>query len=88
MQAAFVSRLQTLGGFGGKADQLNAYNVYNGSPDGFEADLQRYLTATPRDLAGAAARWLDVDRAVALCVVPTGQPELALPDSTPASGVR
>ena len=87
-EAAFVSRLQTLGGFGGKADQLNAYNVYNDSPDGFEADLQRYLNATPRDLSGAAARWLDVDRSVALCVVPAGQPELALPDSTPASGVR
>ena len=27
-----VSRLQTLGGFGGKADQLNAYNVYTARP--------------------------------------------------------
>jgi zinc protease len=31
-EAAFVFRSQTLGGFGGKADQLNAYNVYLGEP--------------------------------------------------------
>ena len=26
-EATFLSRLQTLGGFGGKSDQLNAYQV-------------------------------------------------------------
>ena len=32
----FVSRLQTVGGFGGKSDQLNAYNVFIGNPGYFD----------------------------------------------------
>ena len=31
-EAQFVFRLQTVGGFGGKSDQLNAYNVFLGDP--------------------------------------------------------
>jgi len=84
-ESAFVSRLQTLGGFGGKADQLNAYNVYTGSPAFFADDLQRYLRLTPGDIQQAAARWLDPDKATMLSVVPTGQLGLALADSTPAT---
>jgi zinc protease len=84
-ESAFVSRLQTLGGFGGKADQLNAYNVYTGSPSFFADDLQRYLRLTPADIQQAAARWLDADTATMLSVVPTGQLGLALPNSIPAT---
>jgi len=84
-ESAFVSRLQTLGGFGGKADQLNAYNVYTGSPAFFADDLQRYLRLTPADIQQAAVRWLDPDKATMLSVVPTGQPGLALADSIPAT---
>src|SRR5664279_626026 len=32
VEAQFVFRLQTVGGFGGKSDQLNAYNVFRGDP--------------------------------------------------------
>ena len=31
-EAQFVFRLQTVGGFGGKSDQLNAYNMFLGDP--------------------------------------------------------
>jgi zinc protease len=31
-EAQFVYRVQTIGGFGGKSDQLNAYNVFTGRP--------------------------------------------------------
>ena len=31
-EAQFIYRLQTIGGFGGKGDQLNAYNTYRGDP--------------------------------------------------------
>jgi zinc protease len=78
--AAFVYRLQTLGGFGGKADQLNAYNVYKRDPGYFAADLQRYLHATARDLQTSVGRWLDSRLAVALSVVPQGRRDLA-PDA-------
>ena len=42
-----LRRMQTVGGFGSKSDQLNAYNVYRGDPGSFSADLDRYLLATP-----------------------------------------
>ena len=38
-EAQFVFRLQTVGGFGGKSDQLNAYNVFVGDPGFFDRDL-------------------------------------------------
>jgi zinc protease len=84
-ESAFMSRLQTLGGFGGKADQLNAYNVYTGSPSFFADDLQRYLRLTPADIQQAVARWLDPQKATMLSVVPTGKLNLALADSRPAT---
>ena len=36
-EAQFVYRLQTVGGFGGKSDQLNAYNVFLRDPSFFDA---------------------------------------------------
>jgi zinc protease len=80
-EAAFVFRLQSLGGFGGKADQLNAYNVYHGRPDSFDVDLARYTQATADDLRHASARWLRRDGCVSLAVVPEGRRDLALTDS-------
>ena len=49
-EAQFVFRLQTVGGFGGKSDQLNAYNVFLGDPAYFDRDLQRYYAVTNRSL--------------------------------------
>ena len=34
-EAQFMYRLQTVGGFGGKSDQLNTYNVFRGDPGYF-----------------------------------------------------
>jgi zinc protease len=83
-EAHFVHRLQTVGGFGGKSDQLNAYNVFLGSPGFFDRDLARYTQATTDDLRRAAVRWLGPDR-VLLSVVPRGRLDLALPGSEPAA---
>jgi zinc protease len=82
-EAAFVHRLQMLGGFSGKADQLNAYNIYCGDPGYFDTDLERYLRADAAGLQAAAVEFLDPDRALALSVVPKGQAALALPGSDP-----
>ena len=71
-ETAFVYRVQALGGFGGKADQLNAYHTYLGTADWFQRDLDRYLHASPGDLRDTARRWLASDRATALAVVPAG----------------
>ena len=83
--AQFVYRIQTIGGFGGKSDQLNAYNVFRGDPGFFAEDRARYDQATSAGIAAAVRHWL-IDRPhVALSVVPRGSTALALPDST---GVR
>jgi zinc protease len=84
-EAQFVYRLQTVGGFGGKSDQLNAYNVFLGKPDFFARDLGRYLAATPQSLSAAASRYLASAPRVAVSVVPRGQERLALADSVPAA---
>ena len=80
--AQFVYRVQTIGGFGGKSDQLNAYNVFRGDPGYFGADRSRYDSATNQSIAGAVGRWLVARPRVSLSVVPRGALELALPDSS------
>jgi zinc protease len=85
IEAHFVYRLQTVGGFGGKSDQLNAYNVLRGRPDFFSADLARYRDATASGVCDAANRFLGFDERVALSVVPREQRHLALPDSEPVA---
>src|SRR4029079_3753282 len=72
VEAQFVYRLQTLGGFGGKADQLNAYSVFLDDPGFFERDLARYERVTAERLHGAANRYLSKDMRVALSIVPKG----------------
>ena len=84
VEAQFVYRLQTLGGFGGKADQLNAYSVFLNDPAYFERDLARYESVTSGDLHRVAKTYLRSDNRVVLSVVPKGKPSLGLPDSTPA----
>lgn len=82
-EAQFIFRLQTVGGFNGKSDQLNAYNIYMDDPGYFQADLDRYVRLTAAEVAAAAAT-LSTDRRVALSVVPAGRTDLALRDSSPA----
>ena len=80
-EAHFMYRLQTVGGFGGKSDQLNAYNVFRGDPDFFVGDLERYRRATPATVRNAARKYLAFDRRVLLSIVPRGEAPLALPGS-------
>ena len=79
--AQFVYRIQTIGGFGGKSDQLNAYNVFRGDPGYFGQDRTRYDSATSEGMAMSVRRWLIAHPHVALSVVPRGATPLALPGS-------
>ena len=80
-EAQFVFRLQTVGGFGGKSDQLNQYNVFLRDPAFLLRDLERYRRATAEGVREAAERVLVKAPRVALSVVPKGRVDLALPGS-------
>jgi predicted Zn-dependent peptidase len=70
IEASFYRRMERVGGFSGKADQLNAYAAFGGGPDFFAEDLARYTTLTPADVQAAAFEWLPAQRRVELVVEP------------------
>ena len=70
IEASFYRRMERVGGFGGKADQLNEYYTAGGGPDYFAEDLARYTSLSPSDVEAAAIDWLPADRRVELTVLP------------------
>ena len=72
-EAQFVFRLQSVGGFGGKSDQLNAYNTFLDDPAFFDRDLQRYRDVTGSSLQATVREFADHGRRVALSMVPRGR---------------
>ncbi|MGE0593875.1 MAG: M16 family metallopeptidase [Vicinamibacterales bacterium] len=74
IESSFYRQMESVGGFGGKSNQLNAYWFAGATPDFFAEDLARYLAISPADVQAAAARWLPADRRVELVVEPEAQP--------------
>jgi hypothetical protein len=62
--------MERVGGFSGKADQLNAYYTRTGMPDYFAEDLSRYRALSATDITSAIVRYLPKDKRVELSVVP------------------
>jgi len=83
-EASFLGNLERVGGFGGKADQLNHYLYFTGTPDYFEADLARFRALAPRDVQDAAQTFLHPDARIVLSMIPTGQAAAAVSNSVPA----
>jgi predicted Zn-dependent peptidase len=59
-------RLELLGGFGGRAEQLQAYNHYLGDPDRLGWDVARHRDVTTEDLARVLDTHLNERRVVIL----------------------
>jgi zinc protease len=72
-EAQFMRSLALVGGFGGRADRLNEYNTFLGSPDKLEWDMERYSKATTAGVNRYANDTLDLNRRVILHVVPQGR---------------
>ncbi|HEV2800456.1 MAG TPA: pitrilysin family protein [Pyrinomonadaceae bacterium] len=78
-EASFIYSLQTVGGFGGKNDQLNQYATYLNRPDYFNEDLARYRRVTADDVKRVANQYL-TDKRLIVNVTPrargrsTGEP--------------
>jgi zinc protease len=70
IEASFYTRMERVGGFGGKADQLNAYYTETGHPNWFNEDLARYRALKAADIRAAAAQYLPLDKRVELIVEP------------------
>ncbi|HEY7442623.1 MAG TPA: pitrilysin family protein [Vicinamibacterales bacterium] len=72
IEASFYSAMESVGGYAGKANQLNAYYASTGNPDYFAEDLARYRALTPPDIQAIAQRFLPTDRRIELVVMPDG----------------
>ena len=70
IEANFYRGMERVGGFGGKANQLNSYYKAAGTPDYFQKDLDRYRAVTANDIKAVVEKYLPKDRRVELSVVP------------------
>ena len=70
IEANFYRAMERVGGFGGKADQLNAYYTRTGMPDFFEEDLSRYRALSAEDIRSAISQLLPKDKRAELSIVP------------------
>jgi zinc protease len=77
IETGFVDALQTVGGFGGKADRLNLYEFYVADPGFVQRDLDRYGAITTDALRARVREHLARASAVILSVVPRGERGLA-----------
>jgi zinc protease len=76
IETATVDSLQSVGGFGGKADRLNHYFFYTGDADYLARDVGRYDQLTV-DIVRATIDRIAATPAVAVSVVPRGALQLA-----------
>jgi len=67
--AGFLYALDSIGGFGGVADRLNAYNIYLGDPGRITTDFERYRAVNPEAIRDVARRYLLDRPRVSLTVV-------------------
>jgi zinc protease len=82
-ESSFIYSLQTVGGFGGKSDQLNQYAVFTGKPDYFQQDLERYRRVTASDVNAAANKYL-TDKRLIMSVTPRARGKQTTGDPVPA----
>ena len=64
-----VRQMSNIGGFGGKANRLNFFNVFAGDPVMVNHDIERFLAVVPDDVSRVANAYL-TDHRVQLLVLP------------------
>jgi zinc protease len=78
LRAGFLDQLASVAG---KADQLNYYNYFVGTPDYVQQDAARYDRVTAADVQGVASRYLGAKKVI-LTVVPMGKADLKVQGGT------
>ncbi len=76
IRSGFIYRIQNVGGFGSKTDQLNFYNIYLNDPGKFNFDLNRYEKVNTESLRKIAQKYLYGKNRIIMSVVPIGKFEL------------
>jgi predicted Zn-dependent peptidase len=66
-----LAGLQSVGGFGGKADALQSYNHHTGDPGYLDEDLARYDAVTTEKVRTFAREYLKPDARVVMHAVPS-----------------
>jgi zinc protease len=68
-----VRSLEQIGGFGGRADKLNKYNVMLGDPGKLPWDIKRFSEVKVDQIQQYARQYLDLNKRVILHIVPQGE---------------
>jgi zinc protease len=85
----FISGLERIGGFGGKADLLNQYNTFLGSPDFFQRDYDRYQKCSATQIRDVVRQYLDTGNRLVVSFVPeqSDRPKVTEADRTKTPGL-
>ncbi|TMA26209.1 MAG: insulinase family protein, partial [Deltaproteobacteria bacterium] len=70
LEAELFAQLENVGGFGGKADQLNYYEMWAHDPGHFAKDLEAALAVTPEQVQKMAQTYLRDEKRVVIVVLP------------------
>ncbi|HEY6911261.1 MAG TPA: pitrilysin family protein [Myxococcales bacterium] len=74
LKAGLFAQLENVGGFGGKADQLNYYEMWAQDPGAFTRNLEAQLAVTPEQVQKLAQDYLEDEQRVVITVLPESQP--------------
>jgi zinc protease len=72
LRASLFAQLENVGGFGGKADLLNEFELRAKDPGQFSVQLEKVLAVTPQDVQKAAEKYLTDEARVTITVLPEG----------------
>jgi len=70
LRSSLFAQLENVGGFGGKADQLNYYEMFAGDPAAFSRQLEAVLAVEPGQVQELARRYLRDEARVVITVLP------------------
>ena len=81
----YVSSLERIGGFGGKADRLNESNTYRNDPGYFHVELDRFRALNGSKIAETVKRWLVSRHGLSLRYYPDTLPKVVDVGTGPAA---
>lgn len=87
LEAQFVSSLEPISEFGGRADRLNMYNTYTGDPGYLSKDFARYAQVDAAGVVRVAEKYLGENRVV-LEVTPGKSVKITPDPRAPAAAAR